>query len=423
VGSGTANAERPPPGRADLLRMAGLAAAALVLAVGCAAWAASRNGMPLSHFGVFYDGHLYIEIARSFPLPFSPAGRDYLGQAPGYPALLALLRVVTPDALDWGMLALLGAWLPAALVPPAFYLLCRDTGVARPWVPAAILALAHPRWLLIAATPRPEPLAVLLLVLALGAYVRGRFGAAGGLLAALVLTRFPAVLVVAAFALALLLTRRRRERSEWRALLLLAGVPALAFAFYQGYLYWRIPDFRGVWAAHQIFWDARITWPFQALWTARNPGAWGDGNPLYPVTWGVLLVYAAAVAVGLRPAERRLWVLPICVVALVLFHASLSGIIGAWDFTRLTILAWPPAVLACWRAAERRVPALLAVAATGALAVWGTAFTARQTASAVAMQTRTQPFVTEARHRLDADTPHWVRFSPPPERPGRHPAR
>ena len=54
-----------------------------------------------SNFGLFYDGHLYIEIAKSFPLPFGSGARDYMGHAPGYPALIALVR--------WGS-AVLNGW-------------------------------------------------------------------------------------------------------------------------------------------------------------------------------------------------------------------------------------------------------------------------------------------------------------------------
>jgi len=83
---------------------------ALAFHIASALLEARSVGLPLSSLGVFGDGHLYLEIAKSFPLPFAAEGRDYLGQAPGYPALIYLLRVLVPDDLaNWGLLALLAA--------------------------------------------------------------------------------------------------------------------------------------------------------------------------------------------------------------------------------------------------------------------------------------------------------------------------
>ena len=124
-------------------------ALALAFQVATAALAAQSAGIPLAHLGVYFDGHLYIEIAKSFPLPYAPEGRHYLGHAPGYPALIALLRQLTPASwVDWGLAALLASWIPAALSASAFHALCRAAGCAPLW-PTLLFVVANPRWLLI----------------------------------------------------------------------------------------------------------------------------------------------------------------------------------------------------------------------------------------------------------------------------------
>ena len=67
----------------------------------------------MRNLAAFYDGHLYLEIAKSFPLPYPPAALDYAGHAPAYPALVSLLHVVSSWAHPhWGWLALLASWGP-----------------------------------------------------------------------------------------------------------------------------------------------------------------------------------------------------------------------------------------------------------------------------------------------------------------------
>jgi len=124
----------------------------LILHAGVALIGTSSAGISLSSLGVFYDGHLYIEIAKSFPLPYSRAGVDYLSHAPGYPALIAAMRAVVPSGLaNWGLLAVWAVWIPTALCACAFYVLCRHVGVAPLW-PTALFVVANPRWLLIGAS-------------------------------------------------------------------------------------------------------------------------------------------------------------------------------------------------------------------------------------------------------------------------------
>ena len=112
--------------------------------------------MPLLRLGAFFDAGLYIEIAKSYPLPYAPEGPDYLGQAPGYPAVIAFLRALTPRPyLHWGALALLASWLSAALAAAAFYVLCRELDLEPLW-PTVAFVVANPRWLSVASTVHAE---------------------------------------------------------------------------------------------------------------------------------------------------------------------------------------------------------------------------------------------------------------------------
>ena len=62
--------------RDDLPQLALVAALASALHVGVAVAVAARTGIPLQVLGVFFDGHFYLEIARSFPLPYGPEALD-----------------------------------------------------------------------------------------------------------------------------------------------------------------------------------------------------------------------------------------------------------------------------------------------------------------------------------------------------------
>jgi hypothetical protein len=388
--------------------------AAFVMHAAAAALGAQAAGIPLSELGVYFDGHLYVEIAKSFPLPYASEGRHYLGQAPGYPAAIALVRALTPDGLvNWGLAALLAAWLPAALSAAAFAALCRAAGCA-PLVPALLFVVANPRWLVMGATAHAEPLAMLFTILAFTAALRGRLAPSVAALTAASLARFPAVLAGPALAWAFLVTRRRVGLRVWLAL----AAPLAALALLHVYLWARIPGFRGVIEAHRVFWDAGLGLPFAPLASlfALQPRA-------LALTLGTLLFYLAAVAVGLRPAERERRALALWVAGIVLFHLSLEGEVAIRAFTRLAVLAWPAALLILWRWLGGRIPFPLAAGACVALAALSLGWARAQIQAAAIHQARQQELLREEIRLLDHDEPHWfdfarrVRIPPPPRGP------
>jgi hypothetical protein len=387
---------------------------ALAFHVSIALLAARASDIPLSHLGVYFDGHVYIEIAKSFPLPFAAEGRHYLGHAPGYPAAIAGVRALTPPYLvNWGLAALLASWTAAALSAAAFFVLCRAVGCAPLW-PSLLFVVANPSWLVIGSTAHAESLAMLLSILAFVACFRNRLAASAGALSFATLARFPAVLAGPALAWGFLVTRRRRDWRTWLAL----AAPLAALALLQLYLFARIPGFLSVLESHRVFWDARLGIPFGFLF--ELPALRANGlPPTLVLTLATLLVYVSAVAIGFRPGERERWVLPLWVAGILLFHASLSGEVAFRAFTRLAVLAWPGALLVFWRWIGVKLPPAVAAGVCLVLALSSLSYARAQIEGAVIGQARVQTFLRDEIRLLDHDQPHWVDFAsrvrnPPP---------
>jgi hypothetical protein len=395
-----------PMRRKDKIEIGFLIILALAVELGIALYAVGEAKVPLESLAVYFDGHLYLEIARSFPVPYSPAGPDYLGHSPGYPGLAWFLHVLLPNRLvDWGGALLLAAWIPAALAPGVFYLLCRELQISAFW-PSFLFIAGNPRWLTLSATPHPEPLAVLLVIAILLAYQRQRLAWCMFLLSLAVLTRYPAILIGLPIAFGTILIRR-----DWspKTIAILAS-PLAVFGAFNAYLFLRIPDFAGISAAHRVFWITGPTWPFAALWGNAERWLWPPDYPLFEVTYASLLFYLVMIPVGFRPSERRAWLLPVWVATIVLFHVSLSGILGAWDFARLVVLAWPAALLIFWKALGTRLPG----PAVGALCVLALLFSAwfanAQIRNVLAFQMESQPILKEKARTLSSDEPSWTDF-------------
>jgi hypothetical protein len=399
-----------------LAEAAALAALALCLHASIAFGVARWVGLPVPGLAAFFDGSIYLEIARSFPLPYAPAAPHYASHAPGYPALIYLLREALPlDRVNWGWPALVASWLPAALAVAVFQGLCRDLGL-RSRLPALAFALLNPRWLSVAATAHAEGLATLLVLLCARAQLRGDLRACVLWLSAAGLVRYPAFLVGAAVAFGELVQRRERRP---RRLALLA-VPPLAFGLFQLYLRLHLPGFAGLSEAHRVFWDAHPTWPFASL--IGNLAAAIRGAPLpggAPLGYLAAALYLGSLLVAWKSPRPELHWLGVWVAAVALFHASLSGEWGGFDYARLTILAWPAALLVLWcrfAAGRARRPALflaagaLSIGCAAALVVHGVRWQAAHPWPGVALR------------RLTREEPSWLDHArlrePPREGPG-----
>jgi len=392
----------------------GLFAFALLVHVGAALWVATRADVPLSQIGVCFDGNLYLEIARSFPLPYSAEGIDYVGQPPGYPALAAFLRIFLPSGwVNWGGVMLIASWIPAALAAPAFYLLGRELGIRSLW-PAVLFVVANPRWLATGATAHAESLAMLLVLMSLWAALRDRLGWSVVLLALTGLTRLNLLLLGIPIAAAVLSLRR-----NWnvRAVLLLS-IPLWAIALFALYLRLRFPEHPGILEAHRIHWNFSLTWPFASFFRSGSNLKLPWSEHLAALSWASAAVYVLAAGLGLR-LDRNGRILSLWIAVLVLFHASLAGALGVAAFTRLALMAWPAALLILWLAAGRHLPHWAPPGLCAAFAVVSFVFTVSYASSVVQFQLERREFVRDAARRLDADEPVWFDFHNPAHRRNR----
>lgn len=387
--------------RADAKAMAALFLFALGVEVATAILGVARSPDPFSSLAVYFDGHKYLEIARSFPLPYSPEGRELLGHAPGYPAFIALARVLTPDVLDWGVVALGVSWLGGALSVVAFYALCRQLGVAPAW-PCIFFVVANPRWLSVSATAHAEPLAMLFSVLCLVAWLRGALGWSVAWLVLASLTRFPAMVL----GLPLAWEALRRAPTPRRIALL--ALPPAALLGFELYLRLRIPGFEGVVGAHAFWWDPQWTAPFLGFF--RHPDVFPPGFALRELTWTFALLYTASVGVGLRTLTGPHRVLPLWVAATLLFSAAAGDPVGVTAFTRLAVLAWPAALLVLFMAAGARAGRIVLALAAACLLTGSLWSVTKQIRLAIYGQRREQPYLQETIRRLDSDEPRWLDF-------------
>ena len=368
---------------------------------------ARAAAVPLGSLAVFFDGHLYLEIAKSFPLPYAPEAIDYAGHAPGFPASIYLARLLVPDALaGWGAVALAAVFAASAYATVVFYDVCRLLEL-----PAAggalVFAVANPEWLSLASTAHAEPLAMLFSLLALRAYLNDALPTCVAFLSLATLTRFPAILLGLPFAFGTLV---RRDRRNVRTLLLL-GVPIVSLLLLHLYLVARIPSFRGIWGAHSVFWAPAWIPPFAGLLAWAKPGLWRPF--LFAMTYGTVLVYLASIAVGLVRRQGPRPMLALWVAAILVFHVSLAN--SAPHLVRLTLLAWPAALLllssalapALRRARPRAAAGFLVACACAAAASAGAACALAR--GAVALQ-RDRGYIADEIRRLDTDTPRWVDF-------------
>jgi len=387
-------------GRDDVLPMAALFFLALAIEVGAALLGVSKSPDAADSLAVYFDGHKYLEIAKSFPVPYAAEGRELLGHAPGYPAFIALARRILPAGVGWGWSALLVAWLSGALSGVAFYRLCRAAGLAALW-PSLVFVCANPRWIAVSSTAHAEPLALLFALLCFTAWLRGSLAGAVAWLSLAALTRFPAIVLGLPLAWDVL----RRDRSPGRVALL--SIPPVALLLFELQLRLRIPGFEGVAAAHAFWWDVQWGVPFFGL--LRHPDAFPDGFGLRELTFCFAALYLWLAVAGLRRLPDMRLVAGWLVTALC-FAAAPGDAVGATAFTRLALFAWPPAVWIFWSVYGERIPraalALGCVAALG-LGLW---YATAQTRLAIYGQRREQPFLADTIRRLDSDAPVWLDF-------------
>lgn len=368
---------------------------------------ALRIGRPVGELSVFFDGHMYLSIARSLPLPYSEHALDYAGHSPGYPAAAWLTHVATPNSLvNWGDAMLLALWIPAAAAVALFFVVVQKLE-ADPWIPTLAFAIANPVWLLSSATPHAEPLAVALLLGALLAHLNGRAAIAGIALALAVLTRLPSAVLGAWLFFGILAAHQFRFRPN----LIHAFGSIAAFALLNAYLYWRIPVFEGISQAHSVFWNTSVVWPFAGLIAGLGSDLWT--HPGFEITYGLLALYFVAMGAAAWTRDRMSLELGLWVLLTAGAAASFRGLLGLWDYPRLSIPAWPAALLIVARTSRHvRSRAATAIAcvliAVGAsVGLWSLLAEGR---GPYQSQLVRFPWLEREMKSLDRDAPRWVNF-------------
>ena len=340
--------------RASRSRLAALFAAALALRAGCALCVSLLSGVPLEDLALFFDGHLYILIARSLPRLYAGAGAAFpafpkdaaflTAWFPAYPALIRALALF----VDWRWAALLACWVPASLAVALFHELARDY-TPRPLPAALLFAFLPPAWLLGGSLAFVEGLYACLLLGCVLALRRGRVPLACALGAAFALTQKSGFLL----APILLLGFGRRS-------LPVLAAAAAAGAALQLYLWRAFGDpLINLETHRRIFGGAYFGLPFagiaQGLLSSESPFA-----GLFAARKAYIaletLFYAGAFAWALRRPKADERPLLAWLGCALLFYSCLTGAAGFYAFPRFMTVAAAPALLLAWR----RLPPLSA---------------------------------------------------------------
>jgi hypothetical protein len=261
----------------------GLLIAGVAVRITALVFAMEVTGLPAERLALYFDGHEYITIAQSFPLPYGPDLWLETNWLPGYPLAIA---IAFPVIGNYGLAALLVSILASAAAAPLLLALARGRPGA---VPAAILlTVGPPIWLIASSFPHSESLFLPLFLATVLLGRQGRFSAAivTGVLAA-------ATRQVGVFLTPILLVQRW-ERGERRLLALAAcALPALVLPLLELYFHTRIPGYLGLLSVHAFFSGGSSFFgvPFRALlqvfvFAALNP-------------WGTALNVVSLVAVGI----------------------------------------------------------------------------------------------------------------------------
>lgn len=241
-----------------------LASRIAVFGIGAVAVAALSNGPvgtlpgPLERW-VRWDTDLFRKIAEHGYGGYPDAYPDQGVEAffPGFPLVLRVVHVVVPDGTAAGLLVSLVASAVACL---ALARLAELEGVDGR---RAVLLLVASPWAVFLAAGYSE---ALFLALALPGWLAarsGRWPLAGLLVAATCTVRITGAFLAVALVVQYLVVRRGRVRADvlWLAL------PGVALVGYAAYLRVLTGDWLRWFAAQELGWERRLTWPHEAFLT------------------------------------------------------------------------------------------------------------------------------------------------------------
>ena len=167
----------------------------------------SFQGLSLDNIYRYWDGPLYMIVAKTFYLPGSPelsafshlSPTYYAAHFPAYPATIRLFSFVF--GFQVGMLA--ATIVATSLAVWVFYALLKDLGLSRNramWLGAVFLFLP-PRWLIYHSVGASEPLFILSFLSFILFFRREQYWLAGLTGVVAVLTRSPGILLLGVFLL------------------------------------------------------------------------------------------------------------------------------------------------------------------------------------------------------------------------------
>jgi hypothetical protein len=334
-------------------------AAALAVRLALLAFLAHQIPMEAAQLSLFYDGHLYQLVSKTFPLVYSGVGDVFpiyrthpthiTGWLPLYPASIRLADVFLPST----QVAALAATQLAAAASVALFARTASRWLPDPR-PAVLLFIFLPPWWLLAGTLAfPEALLVLLALAAHEALASGRRGWAIALAGLCMVEQKLGMLVPPILAASELDLRRPgwvRRAADWAWAL----VPLLLL---QGWLAYLFGDWLANARVQQTYFGAHpFDWPLAGI-VRRLMGisaAFPHDAAHRLAGTASFLFYAGVLAWALKrrnPDERPLvWWLGVVVASC----ACLSDK-GAFSLSRFLVLASPPLLLLLARAAGPRL--------------------------------------------------------------------
>ena len=252
----------------------------------------SFAGFSLDNVYRYWDGPLYLVVAKSFYDLGSPAmavfpdlaPSYYAAHFPGYPATIRLFSYIF--GYPGGMIV--ATIVATSLALWVFYLLLKDLGLSRRalWLGAVFLFLP-PRWLIYHSVGASEPLFILAFLSFILFFRRQQYWLAGLAGAVAVLTRSPAVLLLGVY-LALVAWRywRAAPRPSVRSVLWRQLLPMAPFAAAPLLLFWLFQvQYGDFWAYFHSGDNIHLTAaPFTSIWPSILGNNWSEAT-----LWAYLL--------------------------------------------------------------------------------------------------------------------------------------
>lgn len=310
-----------------------------------------ESGVSLRNLALFYDGHLYILIAKTLPAlydniqgffpNFSDNPAFITGWFPVYPSVIRLASLFTGDLR---LAALITAWVAGGIAVVLFYELATDY-LKNPLFAASIFTFLPTGWYIGGSLALVESTYICLLLACVLTLQRGKYGWAALFAALTMITQKSGFLILPILVFA---ARPRR-----RALLPIVCAIAAAAAL-QLYLWWLFGDPLINARANETVFSGGKGWfgfPFAGFikWMLD------PGTPFQGMFWQRKFVivlettfHLAVLLCALLRYSQRMTVFTVWLGIVLIFFASLAGPWSFYALPRFVSMASPAAImLAC----------------------------------------------------------------------------